>query len=74
MEGEGQFTELVFGRLSSAAPAVRERLLAEGWVSAVDGQEPHAPRFFRKALGKESSVACLDESDRTFLLVRTVVR
>ncbi len=74
LEGDEHSIELVLGRMNPAGSAVHTRLLSDGWVSASQEKDAGNPRVLRKASGKEAAVACLDETERTFLLVRKVVR
>lgn len=74
MDGDDRDVELVFGRLAAPPATVTARLGAEGWVLAPKDDGTHKLRLFQKNKGKENAVACLDETDRTFLLIRTAGR
>jgi hypothetical protein len=74
MEGDGQSIELVFGRMDPLGSTVHSRLVAEGWMPALQEKEIRTPRVLQKIQGKEANVACLDEAERTFLLIRKVGR
>jgi hypothetical protein len=72
--GDGPAVDLVFGRIAAPADAVTRSLLADGWRSPHDDATSRGPRVFQRIRRKENAVACLDETDRTFLMVRTVDR
>lgn len=74
MEGEGMPVDLVFGKLGSPGPSVRSRLVTSGWKSASTGKDPGGMHVLQITQGKETSIACLDESEGTFLLFREVGR
>jgi hypothetical protein len=74
IEGEGQSIELAFGRIDLHGFAVRARLQADGWTPDLQENNAGNPRVLQKIRGKETAVACLDETERTFLLIRKVDR
>jgi hypothetical protein len=74
LEADGHSVELVFGRMAPLSPGLNARLQADGWVSHPGGNDPRNPRVLQKTRGKENAVACLDEAERTFLLIRKVGR
>jgi len=74
LEAEGGSVELVFGRTASDGQTGIARLRAEGWTLADQEENVPGPRTLFLARGKETAVVCLDETDRTFLLVRKMVR
>lgn len=72
LEADGQTVELVFGRTASPCRTVVARLPAEGWIPASQGETIPGPRLLHLTRRKETAVACLDEADRTFLLIRNL--
>lgn len=74
MEGEGSPVDLVFGKLGAPGPSIRSGLLSSGWTSVSTGKDPGATRVLQISRGKETSIACLDEAEGTFLLFREVGR
>lgn len=74
MEGEGMPVDLVFGKLGNPGPSIRSRLLSSGWESVSVGKDPGGTHVLQISRGKETSIACLDEAEGTFLLFREVGR
>jgi hypothetical protein len=74
MEGEGMPVDLVFGTLGTPGPSIRSRLLSSGWKSLSTGEDPGGMHVLQNRRGKETSIACLDEAEGTFLLFREVGR
>jgi hypothetical protein len=74
MEGEGLPVDLVFGKLGTPGPSIRSRLLSSGWKSVSAGEDPGGIHVLQFTRGKETSIACLDEAEGTFLLFREVGR
>ena len=74
MEGEGMTVDLVFGNLVAPGPSIRSRLLSYGWESVSTGKDPGGMQVLQGSRGKETSIACLDEAEGTFLLFREVDR
>lgn len=74
MEGEGMPVDLVFGKLGTPGPSIRSRLLSSGWISVSTGKDPGGTHVLQIAHGKETTIACLDEAEGTFLLFRDVGR
>jgi hypothetical protein len=62
MEGEGAPVELVFGNMGSRGPTARSRMLSSGWISLTTEQDPGGTRLLQIAHGKETVIACLDET------------
>jgi hypothetical protein len=74
MEGEGTPVDLVFGRLDTLGSSIRSALLSSGWKSASTGKNPGGTHVLQTDRGKETTIACLDEAEGTFLLFREVGR
>ncbi|MGE5285496.1 MAG: hypothetical protein ACM3OG_11065 [Actinomycetota bacterium] len=74
MEGEGATVVLVFGTLGAPGPSTRTRLLSSGWESASAGDDPVETHVLQFRSGKETTIACIDEAEGTFLLLREVGR
>jgi hypothetical protein len=74
MEGEGMPVDLVFGTLVSPGPSLRSRLLSSGWKSVSTGMASGGIHVLQSSHGKETTIACLDEAEGTFLLFREVGR
>ncbi|MGE5247548.1 MAG: hypothetical protein ACM3L8_04300 [Verrucomicrobiota bacterium] len=74
VERDGTSIELVFGRTDRPVGDVLERLRADGWTPAFEDADAGTVRVLNRSRRKESSVACVDETDRTFLLLRKVER
>ncbi len=74
MEGEGTPVDLVFGKLGTPGPSIRSRLLSSGWKSVSTGKDPGGTHVLQITHGKETTIACLDEAEGTFLLFREVGR
>jgi hypothetical protein len=74
MEGEGMPVDLVFGMLGSPGPSIRSRLLSSGWKSVSTGIDPGGTQVLQITHGKETTIACLDEAEGTFLLFREMGR
>jgi len=74
MEGEGMPVDLVFGTLGSPGPSIRSRLLSSGWKSVSTGIDSGGTHMLHITHGKETTIACLDEAEGTFLLFREVGR
>ena len=74
MEGEGTPVDLVFGKLCTPGPSIRHRLLSSGWESVSTGKEPGGIHVLQIPRGKETSIACLDDAEGTFLLFLEVGR
>jgi hypothetical protein len=74
MEGEGMPVDLVFGTLGTPGPSIRSRLLSSGWKSVSAGKDPGGTHVLQISRGKETTIACLDEAEGTFLLFREVGR
>jgi hypothetical protein len=74
LEGDGQSIELVFGRMDPPGVPVHARLLDDGWMPDLQEKNTGNPRVLQKTRGKETAVVCLDETERTFLLIRKVGR
>jgi len=74
MEGEGMPVDLVFGKLGAPGPSIRSRLLSSGWTSVSTGKDSGGTHVLQITHGKETTIACLDEAEGTFLLFREVGR
>ena len=74
MEGEGAPVDLVFGTLGTPGPSIRSRLLSSNWKSVSTGKDPGGVNVLQIRRGKETTIACLDEAEGTFLLFREVGR
>ena len=74
MEGEGMAVDLTFGTLGAPGPSIRSRLLSSGWESVSTGKDPGGTRVLQIRREKETTIACLDEAEGTFLLFREVGR
>jgi hypothetical protein len=74
MEGEGMAVDLTFGTLGAPGPSIRSRLLSSGWESVSTGKDPGVMRVLQIRREKETTIACLDETEGTFLLFREVGR
>ena len=74
MEGEGMPVDLVFGTMGTPGPSIRSRLLSSGWKSVFTGKDSGGMHVLQISRGKETSIACLDEAEGTFLLFREVGR
>lgn len=74
MEGEGMPVDLVFGKLGGSGPSIRSRLLSSGWESVSTGIDSGGTHVLQITRGKETSIACLDEAEGTFLLFREMGR
>ena len=74
MEGEGMPVDLVIGTLGTPGPSIRSRLLSAGWKSVSTGKDPVGMHVLQCSRGKETTIACLDEAEGTFLLFREVDR
>jgi hypothetical protein len=74
MEGEGMPVDLVFGKLGTPGPSIRSRLLTSGWESVSNGNGSGGIHVLQFVRGKETTIACLDEAEGTFLLFREVGR
>ena len=74
MEGEGMPVDLVFGRMGAPGPSIRSRLLSSGWESVPTGNGSGGMHVMQIRRGKETGVACLDDAEGTFLLLREVGR
>jgi hypothetical protein len=74
MEGEGMPVDLVFGRMGAPGPSIRSRLLSSGWESVPTGNGSGGMHVMQIRRGKETGVACLDDAEGTFLLLREVDR
>lgn len=74
MEGDGTPIDLVFGKLGTPGPSIRSRLLFSGWKSVSTGKDPGGMHVLQYSRGKETTIACLDEAEGTFLLFREVGR
>jgi hypothetical protein len=74
MEGEGMPVDLVFGSLGTPGPSIRSRLLSSGWKSVSTGEDSGGMQVLQISRGKETTIACLDEAEGTFLLFREVGR
>jgi len=74
MEGEGMPVDLVFGSLGTPGPSIRSRLLSSGWKSVSTGEDSGGMQALQISRGKETTIACLDEAEGTFLLFREVGR
>lgn len=74
VERGGTSIELVFGRTDRPVGDVLERLRADGWAPAFEHTDAGPVRVLNRSRRKESSVACVDETERTFLLLRKVAR
>ena len=66
--------DLVFGALGTPGPSIRSRLLSSGWESVSAGKDSGGMQVLQIRRGKETSIACLDEAEGTFLLFREVGR
>ena len=74
MEGEGMPVDLVFGTLGAPGPSIRSSLLSSGWKSVSNGKDPGGTHVLQISRGKETTIACLDEAEGSFLLFREVGR
>ena len=74
LEGEGSPVDLVFGKLGTPGPSIRSRLLSSGWTSVSTGKDSGGTHVLQISQGKETTIACLDEAEGTFLLFREVGR
>lgn len=74
MEGEGMPVDLVFGKLGAPGSSIRSRLLSSGWESVPTGTGSAGTHVLQISRGKETSIACLDDAEGTFLLFREVGR
>ena len=74
MEGEGMQVVLVFGTMGTPGPSIRSRLLSSGWRFVSTGMDSGGIHVLQISRGKETSIACLDEAEGTFLLFREVGR
>jgi hypothetical protein len=74
MEGETLSIDLVFGTLGLPGSSIRSRLLSSGWESVSTGKNSGGMGLFQLTHGKETSIVCIDETDRTFLFFREVGR
>jgi hypothetical protein len=74
MEGEETQVDLVFGKLDATGPSTRNRLASSGWRSVSTGNGIGGTHVLHITQGKETSIACLDEAEGTFLLFREVDR
>ena len=74
MEGEGMPVDLVFGRLDAPGPSIRSRLLSSGWESVPAGNGSGGLHVMQIRRGKETGIACLDDAEGTFLLLRDAGR
>lgn len=66
--------DLVIGTLGTPGPSIRSRLLSAGWKSVSTGKDPVGMHVLQCSRGKETTIACLDEAEGTFLLFREVDR
>lgn len=73
-EGEGKPVALVFGRMGTRGPSIRNRLLSSGWKSVSTAEDPGVAHVLQVTRGKETTLACLDEAEGTFLLFREMGR
>lgn len=74
MEGEGKPVALVFGRMGTRGPSIRNRLLSSGWKSVSTAEDPGVAHVLQVTRGKETTLACLDEAEGAFLLFREMGR
>jgi hypothetical protein len=74
MEGEEMPVDLVFGKLGAPGPSIRSRLLSSGWESVPTGNGSGGMHVMQIRRGKETGIACLDDAEGTFLLLREVGR
>jgi len=74
MEGEGIPIDLVFGKLGIPGASIRSSLLSSGWKSVSAVKNPGGVHVLQTSLGKETTIACLDDTEGTFLLFREVGR
>jgi hypothetical protein len=74
MEGDVKPVDLVFGTLTIPGPSIRSRLLSSGWESVTTGKDSGGVFVLQITRGKETTIACLDEAEGTFLLIREMGR
>jgi len=70
MESGSGTIDLVFGKLERRGSAMRNRLIAEGWILSSSMEDAGLVRFLEMTTGKERAIVCLDEAEGTFLLFR----